>query len=397
MTTNKFTNVVQNLNQGISRQDAALRFPAQVEDAKNIIFDTALGARKRHGSFTKAFSSAVSPDFKFKMHKIERDDDEEYALIIGRQADAMFLQVFDLVNNTFATTTLTNDANAYLSENNPQYDDYRLVTIADTTFIVNTLVNTQLTETNSVITNTRMPVALKRSSLSPLVFECDVSTFEAKSFRQQVLTARMNNETAQPPTPTAKFGLKSEKLATGSTIPITFESTEQSRMSYTAGAKEVQEAIEGNGIGERREKLDDQGIPNGVFVNEASGKLGMTRNGLGGNQNEPNQFVTFGKVICTGGPLLSEPVKINFSADAAIDRLLVTDVEDENDVDVTITRATISLTQHLSSFDWASDRDVTFFQGRLAFASDEFVSFSRPTTSLPSFKKRNCSNRCRPN
>ena len=274
-----------------------------MEDAKNIIFDTALGARKRHGSFTKAFSSAVSPDFKFKMHKIERDDDEEYALIIGRQADAMFLQVFDLVNNTFATTTLTNDANAYLSENNPQYDDYRLVTIADTTFIVNTLVNTQLTETNSVITNTRMPVALKRSSLSPLVFECDVSTFEAKSFRQQVLTARMNNETAQPPTPTAKFGLKSEKLATGSTIPITFESTEQSRMSYTAGAKRFKrQSRETRLVNE--EKLDDQGIPNGVFVNEASGKLGMTRNGLGGNQNEPNQFVTFGKSYLPGGPLL---------------------------------------------------------------------------------------------
>ena len=388
MTTNKFTNVVQNLNQGISRQDAALRFPAQVEDAKNIIFDTALGARKRHGSFTKAFSSAVSPDFKFKMHKIERDDDEEYALIIGRQADAMFLQVFDLVNNIFATTTLTSNANAYLSQNNPQYDDYRLVTIADTTFIVNTLVNTQLTETNSVITNTRMPVALKRTSLSPLVFECDVSTFEAKSFRQQVLTARMNNETAQPPTPTAKFGLKTEKLATGSTIPITFESTEQSRMSYTAGAKEVQEAIEGNGIGERREKLDDQGVPMNVFVNEASGKLGMTRNGLGGNQNEPNQFVTFGKVICTGGPLLSEPVKINFSADAAIDRLLVTDQEGENDVDVTITRGD-------DQSDPAPEflrlglpiRDVTFFQGRLAFASDEFVSFSRTDNVFAFFQE----------
>ena len=176
MTTNKFTNVVQNLNQGISRQDAALRFPAQVEDAKNIIFDTALGARKRHGSFTKAFSSAISPDFKFKMHKIERDDNEEYALILGRQAESVFLQVFDLINNSFASsTTLSTNANAYLAENNPQYDDYRLVTIADTTFIVNTLVNTELTETNSVITNRKMPVALKRTSLDPLVFECDVS------------------------------------------------------------------------------------------------------------------------------------------------------------------------------------------------------------------------------
>ena len=114
MTTNKFTNVVQNLNQGISQQDAALRFPAQVEDATNIIFDTALGARKRHGSFTKGASSPVSNDFKFKMHKIERDDDEEYAVIIGRQADSVFLEVFDLVNDVFATTNLTGQCGSVL-------------------------------------------------------------------------------------------------------------------------------------------------------------------------------------------------------------------------------------------------------------------------------------------
>ena len=389
MTTNKFTNVVQNLNQGISRQDAALRFPAQVEDAKNIIFDTALGARKRHGSFTKAFSSAISPDFKFKMHKIERDDNEEYALILGRQAESVFLQVFDLINNSFASsTTLSTNANAYLAENNPQYDDSRLVTIADTTFLVNTLVNPELTETNSVITNRKMPVALKRTSLDPLVFECDVSDFEAKSFRQQVLSASMSDPSADVPLTTENFGLKTERLATGSTKPITFKSTEQSRITYTAGAKEVQEAIEGNGIGERREKLDEQGIPNGTFVNEASGKLGMTRDGLGGNQNDPNQFVTFGKVICTGGPLLSEPVKINFSADAAIDRLLVTDLEDNADVNVIVTRGD-------DQSDPAPEflrlglpiRDVTFFQGRLAFASDEFVSFSRTDNVFAFFQE----------
>ena len=76
-------------------------------------------------------------------------------MIIGRQADSVFLEVFDLVNDAFANNKTTGRAAAYLAENNPQYDDYRLVTIADTTFIVNTLVNTSLTNTNSVIDNSK--------------------------------------------------------------------------------------------------------------------------------------------------------------------------------------------------------------------------------------------------
>ncbi len=387
MTTNKFTNVVQNLNQGISQQDAALRFPAQVEDATNIIFDTALGARKRHGSFTKGASSPISNDFKFKMHKIERDDDEEYAVIIGRQADSVFLEVFDLVNDEFATTNLNGQAAAYLAQNNPQYDDYRLVTIADTTFIVNTLVNTSLTSTNSVIDNSKMPVLLKRLTLTPLVFDCQPATFENKSFRQQVMTATMANSTSEIPEVEDTFGLRIARVAAGSNKTTEYKSSVASRMAHTAGAKEVQEAIEGNGIDERRTKVNDQNEPTEEFVVEPSGKLGMTRDGDGGI-SPSNQFMTLGKVICTGGPLLSEPVKINFSADVAIDRLLEPDSSLSPEVNVAITRGD-------DKSDPAPEflklglpiRDVTFFQGRLAFASDEFVSFSRTDNVFAYFQE----------
>ena len=74
MTTNKFTNVVQNLNQGISRQDAALRFPPSGR-CKEHNLRYSVGRSETSRIIYQSASSPVSPDFKFKMHKIERDDD----------------------------------------------------------------------------------------------------------------------------------------------------------------------------------------------------------------------------------------------------------------------------------------------------------------------------------
>ena len=96
------------------------------------------------------------------------------------------------------------------------------------------------------------------------------------------MTATMATSSAEVPDVDDTFGLRIARVAAGSTKTTEYKSSVASRMAHTAGAKEVQEAIEGNGIDERRAKVNDNNEPTEEFVVEPSGKLGMTRDGDGG-------------------------------------------------------------------------------------------------------------------
>ncbi|MEE2887522.1 MAG: hypothetical protein VX951_08830 [Planctomycetota bacterium] len=326
MATQRFVEKLQSLAQGISQQQQSLRYKGQLEDAFNIDLSVVDGARKRPGGFTLAEVSGADPNRTYRMHRIERDDLEEYAVIYGRD----FLQVVDLTSGQQAAIVVEDpEAQAYIAANNADADDLRFVTIADTTFILNTVrpARIQPGTDGAEIDSSRMPVRLVRTSVSPLQFTLRSTTFEGRGFQQQVL----KTDSGTPTSGTFRLNFL------GSTRNIPFD----------ASSGTVQEELEGNGLLSGNDKID----------------------GL-------NAF-PFGKIICTGGPLPGKPIFINISKDIEVDTL------------ITVPNQPVGGTYRITRGDDDRDpapefirqglpiRDIGFFRNRLCFASDEFMTFSR--------------------
>ena len=331
MTTTPFLAKVSSLNQGISRQAASLRFPSQVADAENIDFTVVDGARKRPGGETIAVVAGVQANSTYRMHKIERDDQEEYAVLYGPQVGGVFIEVLDLTTGNTASITVNDDATDYLGDNGATVDDLRFVTIADTTFIVNTKKPTATKVVSGVteIDNTTMPIRLVRTGTSPLQFEISRTPFTPRGKYQQVLSSSSD---------TANAGTFKLRYKPGT------ENYDTAAIQWNASAEDVETALQGDGT------PDNPGI-------------------------DP---FPFGKVICTGGPLPSKPIYINISSDLDVDRVMTV-------VSSTISGATYSVAGGTDDRDPPPQfirsnlpiRDITFFRNRLCFASDEFLAFSR--------------------
>lgn len=120
--------------QGISQQPPEIRRSGQVQDAWNVLFSARDGCSTRYGSWFVAAVGDEPAGSNLRMHPIERDQNEQYLVVYG---DGV-LRVFQ-VDGLEATVNVTADAQAYLDALDATADDLRLVTIGDTTFILNTL------------------------------------------------------------------------------------------------------------------------------------------------------------------------------------------------------------------------------------------------------------------
>ena len=127
---------IPNLIQGISQQPDAQKDPSQGEIQVNGVSSIAEGLRKRDSSRTLAKVS-TSPFGDAFFHTILRDQQEEYLSVITNTS----VQVFDLEGNAVQVTADTGAFN-YLSTVTDARQQIRAVTIADYTFVTNTLTAT---------------------------------------------------------------------------------------------------------------------------------------------------------------------------------------------------------------------------------------------------------------
>ena len=122
--------IISNLFNGVSQQPAELRDSSQAELQVNAVSSPAYGLRKRPGTthIAKIGTEALNP----KVHFINRDADEQYAVVASNGA----LKVFNAQTGA-EIPVATPDGVDYLKCANPQ-EDLKLVSVADYTFMVNT-------------------------------------------------------------------------------------------------------------------------------------------------------------------------------------------------------------------------------------------------------------------
>lgn len=116
---------------GISRQAPPLRLPGQVADAVNAVHSVADGTSKRPGTKYVKRITGLSGSANYRLHAIDRDNSEKYAVLYG----ASTLRVFNSAG-TEGLIHKTIDAERYLGT--ATADQIRMVSIADTTLLVNT-------------------------------------------------------------------------------------------------------------------------------------------------------------------------------------------------------------------------------------------------------------------
>ena len=124
---------IPNLAQGVSQQPDAQRDPTQGEIQVNGMSSIVEGLRKRDPSETLALVSSTDFGDCF-IHEILRDNVEEYLAVITNSS----IKVFDLDGNSYDVDAETG-AYDYLSTVTDPKAQIRAVTIADYTFITNTL------------------------------------------------------------------------------------------------------------------------------------------------------------------------------------------------------------------------------------------------------------------
>lgn len=140
---------IPNLVNGVSQQPSALRLASQAELQDNFMSSVATGLSRRPG--TKHIAQLTTEDWSDAfLHVISRDAFERY-LVAVTDGD---LQVFDLVNGKPVAVNFP-DGVDYLT--GASGADFRAVTVADYTFIVNRSVKTAVA---NATTPARLPQAL---------------------------------------------------------------------------------------------------------------------------------------------------------------------------------------------------------------------------------------------
>jgi len=132
---------IPNLINGVSQQPDTLRLSSQAESQTNGFSSVVEGLRKRPPTSYVAKISSSNLDGAF-IHTINRDSNERYIVTITNGA----IQV-NAIDGTTRTVS-TPDGVAYLSSSNP-YQNFRALTVADFTFIVNNTITTAKSTTTS--------------------------------------------------------------------------------------------------------------------------------------------------------------------------------------------------------------------------------------------------------
>lgn len=139
---------IASLAGGISQQPPQVRFENQVQDATNMMFSAGEHCVKRPGTrLTKVLSSAPSASANVRIRSLDRDETEQYVVTIQNNGT---VRVFPTnVGWPEATVNVTSGASTYLANGSPTADDFRMVSIADSTIIVNTKVATGSTTSDA--------------------------------------------------------------------------------------------------------------------------------------------------------------------------------------------------------------------------------------------------------
>ena len=140
---------IGNLYSGVSQQAVALRLPTQCELQENFYSTIVGGLKKRPPMEMVARLALANPNLT--MHIIERDDDEHYVVVIS----SANVRVFDF--DGVERRVNAPDGWGYLWGATDESLDYRALTVADYTFIVN---RKKTVTRSSVFSPTRPPEAV---------------------------------------------------------------------------------------------------------------------------------------------------------------------------------------------------------------------------------------------
>ena len=136
------SSAIPNLVQGISQQSPILRLSSQAEVMENAFPSLVEGLQKRPPAEHVAIMSNSNTTGSFT-HLINRDVNERYFVFINASNQ---LSVYDL--DGVAKTVTYPDGTSYLNSTTPA-SDFRAVTVADYTFIVNTSQTVAMNSTTS--------------------------------------------------------------------------------------------------------------------------------------------------------------------------------------------------------------------------------------------------------
>ena len=370
---------VPSLSQGISRQAPSLRYPGQVEDAKNVNFSVVDGARKRRGTVPlKELSGNAGNTTEYRIHRIERDDGEEYAIIYGTG----YLNIVDINSGTEAQ--IVGSPSSYLGS--ARADQIKFSTIADATFVVNSARQAFCTnDTCDEIDAATMPHILKRTSISPLEFTFEAVPWKSRSFNRQIIKKRSG--------------------AGESWAYISYNGSTSLPLLYDMGADYVQKAIEGNGKSPRASlKIKSFTTTEQQSVTDEATNQSFTHANTGttyplnpGTWPPGYQFIEtdpypntiwaqaveglsafkWGKVICTGGPLHQAVTVVQVSPDMIVEHMLsvsgTTVLRGDNDTDPPPPFVRNPVTGENGGIPI---RDISFTRIRLCIACGAYLCFS---------------------
>lgn len=133
---------IPNLVQGVSQQPEVLRLSSQFTAQINGFSSVVEGLKKRPNTnhIKKISTSALTNAY---VHTINRDLTERYIVIVTNGS----IRVFDTSGNE-KTVVLQTGASAYLTSTTPR-NDFRLVSVADYTFVLNKTITTEMSASTS--------------------------------------------------------------------------------------------------------------------------------------------------------------------------------------------------------------------------------------------------------
>ena len=386
-----FVEKIPNLLQGISKQAPSVRFPGQVADAENCDFDLKDGARKRAGTQTLGVIEGALSYGEYKLHRIERDDEEEYLIVYGTEA---FLKIYDYNKGVQAALFIPPEAETYIGTPDangfaPNKDSYKFITVADTTFVVNKNVIPRTTENGAQLDPATMPHLLQRKSFDEngnALFEIKQGTWKSRSYNRQII----NTANAGP---TIVDG--EENLRPG--FKLKYANQTSVLLPQNATAQEVENALQGNGF-DANDFLVEQKITvtaGGESRTEYTGEYEdidleiaddpyRGKGTIGGRAVAGLGTFKFGKVIVTGGPLGEKPMSIAISSDIDVDEMIEV-VDDATGMGISLARGdnetdpppAFAFDETQDGLEGMTIRDISYVRNRLVIAADEFICFSQ--------------------
>lgn len=167
------SSTIPNLVNGVSQQPDALRLASQAEAQENFLSSVVEGLKRRPSTkhVAKLTTSTWADAF---LHTINRDTNERYALVIlGGD-----LKVFDLLDGVEKTVNFP-DGKAYLAAT--EKTDFRAVTVADYTFIVNRSVEVAMDAATTPDRNPQAILSIVGANYSK-TFKVEIDGVEVASY-----------------------------------------------------------------------------------------------------------------------------------------------------------------------------------------------------------------------